>query len=301
MYIQSFYKILSVASGLRKARTLAVVHANDEDVLDAVVDAQEAHMARAILIGDSAQCRGILERHNIDWTEYEMIDEPDDDRAAQIGVRLVREGKANLLMKGMIGTATLMRAVIDKDNGIRTEELMTHLMFYQPAGYKLVCLTDGGMNTFPDLEKKKVILEHAAQVFQKFNYSSITAACVCGAENVNPKVQSMLDAQALSQMNDYWQRTYHMTVYGPVGLDLAISKASVAHKRYPVECAGEADILLVPNYEVGNAIGKTMTVFAHARNAGILLGAKAPIALVSRSDSVESKLTSIALGCILAD
>ena len=108
-------------------------------------------------------------------------------------------------------------------------------------------------------------------------------------------------AQALSAMNEHWQRMYHMTVYGPVGLDLAISKAAVAHKHYPAAYAGDADILLVPNYEVGNAIGKAMSVFAHARNAGVVVGARAPIALVSRSDSVESRLNSIALCCLLAE
>lgn len=300
MYIQSFYKILSVASGLKKKHKLVVVRADDEDVLDAVVDAHEAHMADSILIGNTAKIKKILEKHHIDWSAYELIDETDDVKASQLAVQIIREGKADILMKGLVGTGTLMKAVIDKEKGIRTKELITHLMFYQPAGYKLVCLTDGGMNTFPDLEKKKQILEHAAQVFQKFNHKNITAACICGSESLNPKIPSNVDAKALSDMNDYWREKYDMTVYGPVGLDLAISKESVAHKHYPYDYAGEADILLVPNYEVGNAIGKAMTVFAHARNAGIVLGAKVPIVLVSRSDSVESKLTSIALGCILA-
>lgn len=300
MFIQSFYKILSVASGLKNHHTLVVVRADDEDVLDAVVDAKEAHMADAILIGSIERIKAILEKHHIDWSEYTMIEETDDARAARLGVQLIREGKGTLLMKGLVSTGVLMKAVVDKENGIRTGELITHLMFYQPAGYKLVCITDGGMNTFPDLEKKKCILEHAARVFKAFNYESVTAACICGAENVNPKLQSNLDALALTEMNDYWQENYNMTVYGPVGLDLAISEASVAHKNYPVACAGHADILLVPNYEVGNAIGKAMSIFAHARNAGIVLGAKVPIVLVSRSDSVEAKLTGIALGCVLA-
>ena len=300
MYIQSFYKILSVASGLKQEHRMVVVHANDEDVLDAVVDAREAHMAESILIGDTGEIKRILEKHHIDWRDYTLIEQQDDVQAAGLAVELIRKGEADILMKGLVSTGTLMKAVIDKDTGIRTGDLITHLMFYQPAGYKMICLTDGGINTFPDLEKKKVILEHAAQAFERFGYGSITAACVCGSESFSPKVESMVDAKALCDMNDYWQKKYQMTVYGPVGLDLAISKVSVQHKGYPVACAGEADILLVPNYEVGNAIGKSMTVFAHARNAGIVMGARVPIVLVSRSDSVESKLTSIALGCILS-
>ena len=301
MYIQSFYKLLSVASSLKGEHTMAVVRADDEDVLDAVVDAQEAHMARSILIGDTAKIQRILEKHRIDWRDYTILQEDNDVRAAKLGVQLVRQGKADILMKGLIGTSTLMREVVSPERGIRTGALLSHLMFYEPAGYKLLCVTDGGINTFPDLEKKKQILAHAAQVFQKFNHDHITAACICGAETVNPKIASTVDAQALSAMNDHWQRMYHMTVYGPVGLDLAISKAAVAHKHYPAAYAGDADILLVPNYEVGNAIGKAMSVFAHARNAGVVVGARAPIALVSRSDSVESRLNSIALCCLLAE
>ena len=258
MYIQSFYKLLSVASSLKGEHTMAVVRADDEDVLDAVVDAQEAHMARSILIGDTAKIQRILEKHHIDWQDYTILQEDNDVRAAKLGVQLVRQGKADILMKGLIGTGTLMREVVSPERGIRTGALLSHLMFYEPAGYKLLCVTDGGINTFPDLEKKKQILAHAARVFQKFNHDHI-------------------------------------------GLDLAISKAAVTHKHYPAAYAGDADILLVPNYEVGNAIGKAMSVFAHARNAGVVVGAQAPIALVSRSDSVESRLNSIALCCLLAE
>ena len=301
MQLQSFEQIRAAASASGRRRTMAVVHAHDEQVLRAVADAQNAHMARPILIGDTVQCREILEQYQPDWSEYEMIQQTDDRQAARLAVQLVRQGEADLLVKGLIRTSVLMQAVLDRDTGIRTGELVTHLMFYEPAGYKLLCLTDGGINPFPDLEKKKVILEHAAQAFQKFHYPSVTAACICGEETVHPELPSNTDAQALAAMNDYWRSRYNMTVYGPVGLDLAVSKQAVAHKGYPISCAGEADILLVPNYEVGNAMGKAMSVFAHAPNAGIVLGAQAPIALVSRADSARSKLTSMALGCILAD
>lgn len=300
MYIQSFYKILSAASGLKQPHTLAVVRADDEEVLDAVVDAQEAHMADAILIGSASKIKRILDKHGIDWSAFQIIHETDDALASQAAVQLVRRGEADILVKGMVSTGTLMQAVIHRETGIRTRELITHMMFLQPAGQKMVCVTDGGVNAFPDLEKKKQILEHAAQVFQKFHHEQITAACICGSESLNPRLQSNLDAQALADLNPYWQEKYHMIVYGPVGLDLAISREAAERRHYPYDYAGQADILLVPNYEVGSAITKAMVLFANARSASIVLGAKVPIVLTSRSDSVESRLTSIALGCLLA-
>ncbi len=142
-------------------------------------------------------------------------------------------------------------------------------------------------------------MENAAIMLKALGYGKIYAACVCGAEVVNPKIQSTVDARALSEMTDRW-RKYDMSVFGPVGLDLAISKEACRHKRYSAEGAGEADILLVPTYEVGNGIGKSMNYFGNGKNAGIIMGAKVPIVLVSRSDSSESKLVSIALGSIVA-
>ncbi len=299
MQINTYDDILRAAQSPETKRTLAVAQANDEAVLSAVAQARRAGMVNAILTGSVEAIRAQLAALGENEADYTLIDAPDDETAAREAVRLVREGKADALMKGLLGTATLMRAVVDRENGIRTGSIISHLMFYEVPGHKLLCLTDGGMNTFPDLEKKEQILEHAARALKKFGKTEFTAACVCGAEVVNPKIQSNLDAQALAEKNPYWQETYGMTVYGPVGLDLAVSKEAVAHKHYGVSCAGEADILLVPNYEVGNGIGKAMTCFAHARNAGVIVGARVPIILVSRSDSVESKLASIALGCVL--
>ena len=158
---------------------------------------------------------------------------------------------------------------------------------------------NGGVNTFPDLEKKADILENAAMCFQALGYETINAACICGAEQVNPKIQSTVDADALAHMTDRWAK-YHMNVCGPVALDLAVSPEACRHKHYSAPGAGMADILLVPNYEVGNGIGKAASLFGGAKNAGVILGARVPIVLVSRSDSAYSKLASIAAGSVLS-
>lgn len=279
---------------------IAVAAAHDQPVIEAVVEARKEGIANPILVGHTAEIEKMLRDLGEDPAAYDIVPGDSDTDCAAKAVALCAEGKANFLMKGILGTADLMRAVFNKECGLRTSHLTTHCMFYEiPALGRMVILTDGGVNTFPDLDKKAEILENAAMCFQALGYTSINAACICGAEVVNPKIQSTVDADALSKMTDRWSK-YNMNVFGPVALDLAVSKEACAHKHYTAPGGGEADILMVPNYEVGNGIGKAASLFGGAKNAGIILGAKVPIVLVSRADSAESKLASIALGTVLA-
>ena len=297
--INTIQGIVDAAKG-GSSGVIAVAAAHDEPVVEAVVAARKEGIAIPILVGHADEIRRMLKNLNEDPDSYEIIAADTDTDSAAKAVALCAEGRANFLMKGILGTADLMRAVFNKECGLRTSHLTTHCMFYEiPALGKMVILTDGGVNTFPDLDKKAEILENAASVLQALGYESINAACICGAEQVNPKVQSTVDADALSKMTDRWSK-YNMQVCGPVALDLAVSKEACHHKHYTAPGAGDADILLVPNYEVGNGIGKAASLFGGAKNAGIILGAKAPIVLVSRSDSAESKLASIAAGSVLA-
>ncbi len=291
--------ILAAAAAAPEKRTIAVAAAHDEDVLTAVAEARKAGIADAVLTGNGEKIREILKSLGENPENYTICEGETAAECAALAVKAVRDGKANFLMKGLLGTGDLMRAVIDRENGLRTGRLISHVMLYEVPGYKMLALSDGGMNTFPDLDKKAEILENAARVLKALGYESMNAACVCGAEVVNPKVQSTLDAKALTEMTDRWA-PYNMKVCGPVGLDLAVSTAACHHKGYEAPGAGEADILLVPTYEVGNGIGKSLGLFAGAKNAGIILGAKVPIVLVSRADSAESKLASIALGAVTA-
>lgn len=291
-------EILRAAAQL-EPHGVAVAAAHDEAVIEAVAAARRQGIARAVLVGDGEQIRTLLTAAGENSSDYDIIEAADDADCAARAVAAVREGRADFLMKGLLGTATLMRAVLDREKGLRTGRLISHVMLYEPAGYKMMALTDGGMNTFPDLEKKAGILENAALVLRALGYGTIHAACVCGAEVVDPRIPSMVDAQALAAMTERWEK-YGMNVYGPVGLDLAVSKEACAHKHYAAPGCGEADILLVPSYEVGNGIGKAMSLFGGARSAGIIMGAKVPIILVSRSDSAGTKLASLALGAVVA-
>ena len=279
---------------------IAVAAAHDQPVIEAVVEARREGIATPILVGHVSEIESMLSGLNENPADYQIIAGDTDQDCAAKAVALCAEGKASFLMKGILGTADLMRAVFNKEHGLRTERLTTHCMLYEiPALGRMLVLTDGGVNTFPDLDKKAEILENAAMVLHALGYESINAACICGAEVVNPKIQSTVDADALAHMTERWSK-YNMNVCGPVALDLAVSKEACHHKHYTAPGAGDADILLVPNYEVGNGIGKAASLFGNAKNAGIILGAKVPIVLVSRADSAESKLASIAAGSVLA-
>ena len=297
--INTINGILEAAKG-GKTGVIAVAAAHDQPVIEAVVEARKEGIATPILVGHVDEIKDMLSGLGENPTDYEIVAGDSDTDCAAKAVALCAEGKANFLMKGILGTADLMRAVFNKECGLRTSHLTTHCMFYEiPAYGKMVILTDGGVNTFPNLDKKAEILENAAMVLHTLGYESINAACICGAEVVNPKIQSTVDADALAHMTERWSK-YNMNVCGPVALDLAVSKEACHHKHHTAPGAGDADILLVPNYEVGNGIGKAASLFGSAKNAGIILGAKVPIVLVSRADSAESKLASIAAGSVLA-
>ncbi len=279
---------------------IAVAAAHDDAVIEAVVAARKAELITPLLVGHVDEIVELLVQAGEDPAEYEIIAAEEDADSAAKAVALCAEGKADFLMKGIVSTADIMRAVFKKDGGLRSGRLTSHFMLYElPTYHKLLLVTDAGLNMFPDLEKKADILENAAAVLQALGYEHINASCICAAETVNPKAPATVDAAALSKMDDRWSK-YHMDVIGPVALDLATSKEACRHKRFTAPGAGDADILLVPNYEVGNGICKSLRLFCNARSAGGIVGAGVPIVLVSRSDSAESKLNSIALGSVLA-
>ncbi len=283
-----------------KGGAIAVAAAHDADVLKAAVAAAKENIAIPIFVGKSGRISEILTQLGESPDSYNIISAETDEQCAALAVQQVRDGKADFLMKGLMPTSLLMREVVSRESGLRTGRLLSHIMVYEVPGYdRLLVNTDGGMVTAPDLEKKAGILENAAVTLKALGYGRVNAACVCGAEFVDPKIQATVDAEALCGMTDIWDK-YDMNVYGPVGLDLAISEEACRHKGYRAEGAGKADIILVPAYEVGNGIGKALTYFAGAKSAGLIVGAKVPIVLVSRSDTAETKLASIAFGAAVS-
>lgn len=280
---------------------LVVVAAHDEVVLESVIEANSLGIAEPILIGDKFKIEGIAKKNNFLIDDYEIIDEKDLQKSAEIGVKLVSEGKADFIMKGLIDTGTLMKAVLNKEWGLRTNNLLSHVMIYEVPTYsKLIYLTDGGMNLYPSLDQKIMILENAIIVAKALGNEEVKVACLAAKEKVDPKMEATVDAMGLTEKYKEGYFEEGVIVGGPMALDLAISKESVKVKNYKSEVAGDADILLVPNIEMGNGIGKSITYFANGKSAGVIMGAKVPIVLVSRADTYESKLYSIALGSIVS-
>lgn len=280
---------------------LVVVAANDDQVIEAVNEAREASIIEAVLIGDKKEIVAILDEKQIKQDLFEIIDEVDMEAAAELGVKMVSEGRADFLMKGLIDTAILLKAVLNKEWGLRTDSLLSHVMLYEVAAFpKLLYLTDGGMNLEPSVEQKKMIIENAAVVARALGNETVKVAALAAKEKVNPKMIATVDADALKKLYENGDFSEGIIVDGPLALDLALSKEAAKVKGFKSEVAGDADVLLVPNIEMGNGIGKTITYLAGGKSAGVVMGAKAPIVLVSRADDHESKLYSIALGSIVA-
>lgn len=281
---------------------LAVIASHDEGVLEAVVKASERGIVEPILIGDQNRTREIANQLEIKVDRYEIIHEEKLERAAELGVKLIREGKADFIMKGLIDTSTLLKAVLNKEWGLRTDSLLSHVMVYEvPSYHKLIYLTDGGMNLSPSIEQKVKIIENSVIVAKALGNETVKIACLAAKEKVDLKMDATVQAMELKEKYLNGEFEDGVIVDGPMALDLAVSKDSAKIKGYRSDVAGDADVLLVPNIEMGNGIGKSITYFAGGKSAGIIMGAKVPIVLVSRADTYETKLYSIALGSIISN
>lgn len=296
--IRKLEELISLAKE-RQKKTIAIAAAQDKVVLEAVVQAVKDNIVDAILVGDKKKILSLGEELGLDLSNMRIEDECDINKAAAKAVDLVSRGEAQFLMKGILGTADLLKAVLNKEAGLKTSNLLSHVMIYEvPTYHKLLFLTDGGMVPYPELKDKIGIINNAVKVAHSLQIEKPMVAPICAVEVVNPSMQATLDAAALATMNKRGQ-IKGCIIDGPLALDNAISKEAAHHKGIVSEVAGETDILLVPNIEAGNFLGKSLTYFAQAESAGVIVGAKCPVVLVSRADSAKSKLYSIALGAVL--
>jgi len=280
---------------------LAVVAAEEENVLIAVDDAFKNGIIVPILIGDVIKINEYAKKLCIDISNYQMIASNSFEESAQIAVKMVNEGSADFLIKGILDTSILLKQVLNKEYGLTTGKQLSHVMIFEVPSYKkLLFLTDGGMVTYPDVNVKKDIILNSVEVTKALGYKETKVACLAAKEKVNPKMSATVDAKQLKDMYLNGEFEDGVIVEGPISLDLAISKESAIIKNYESPVAGDSDVLLVPNIEMGNGIGKSITLFANGLNAGVIMGATSPIVLVSRSDSYEAKYYSILLGAVIS-
>lgn len=280
-----------------KRMTLAVVACQDKEVLKALCESFELGIIEPILIG-SSQTENILKELGVSIDSFRFVEESDIVKAAEIGVKMVAHGDADYIMKGLVDTSILMKAVLNKEWGLRSDSQLSHVMIYETESYhKLIYLTDGGMNIAPSFEEKIKIIHNAIVVAKALGKQDVKVAILAAKEKVDEKMQSTIDAKSILESHSFGPK---IIIDGPMALDLAISKQAAEIKGYLSNVAGDADILLVPNIEVGNGIGKAITYLANGKSAGIIMGAKVPIVLTSRADDHITKLYSIALGSCIA-
>ena len=290
---------------IEKARTgivkkVAVAVAQDEPVLEAIAEAKRLGIADAVLVGDKEKIEIIAAKLGMDLSQFEIIEEKNIGKAALKAVELVSTGYADMVMKGLLDTATFLRSVLNKDIGLRTGRLMSHVAVFEIDGIdRLILLTDAAFNTYPDLKAKVDILNNSVAVAKAIGITEPKVAAICAVEVVNPDMPATTDAAMLSKMNDRGQ-IKGCVVDGPLAIDNAISLEAAEHKNISGPVAGRADIMLLPNIESANVMYKTLTYTAKTKNGGILVGTSAPVILTSRADSFETKVNSIALAALVA-
>lgn len=299
--IESFEQLMSKAKAL-PTRRMAVVAPYRLEVLESVLRAEEEDLAQYYLVGDKTIITSVAKDNGITLNASRIVHEPDANSAATRAVSMVRNGEADMLMKGHMHTGAFLKAAMDKEKGLRNSNgLLSQAGLYQkPYGKGLLIITDCAINIYPDVDDKLKILDNAITLAHKLGWKEPRVAALAALETVNSNMVATTDAAIISKMSDRGQ-IQGAIVDGPLALDNAISPEAAKDKNITGPVAGRADILLVPGITAGNFLHKAISIFAKVEIAALAVGAKAPIVMTSRSDSMTSKLLSIALGCVTAD
>lgn len=278
---------------------IAVAAAEDSHVLEALQRAHKEDIAIPVLVGDERKIKVIASDISFSLSGIEIINETDPKKAAQIAVQLVKDKKADVLMKGNVSTGALLKAVLDKENGLRKGSTLSHVAFFESPNYhKLFCVTDAAMNVEPDLEQKVEILNNAVDAFHRLGVKTPKVAVIGAVETVNPKMQPSVDGAMLKAMA-MRNQIQGCLVEGPLALDNAVSKEAAMHKGITGEVAGDADILLAPDIYSGNILYKSLNFLGGAVSAAVIMGAQVPVVLTSRADSSITKYMSIVLAAAM--
>jgi len=293
------YRQLTEAACQAGPGTIGVAWPDEHEVLLAVAEARQLGLAEFILVGDEQTIRGEAERNQVDLTGMTLLQEASPQAAAQRVMRLIADGEAEIAMKGRVETRLFLQAVLDKEFGLRTGRLLTHVAVFEiPDFPRLILVSDAGVVIEPTLEQKAEIVQNAIDVALKLGIEQPKVAILAANEMVNPKLPVSIDAASLAKMADRGQIRGGL-VDGPLALDNAVSVEAARVKKIVGAVAGEADVLVTPNLEAGNMLAKSITYFARGIMIGVVVGAKAPLIVNSRSDSHAAKLMSIALSVLL--
>lgn len=298
-----YKKFMELIENQHLACSRVCVAAADEVSIEAVGVAMRRGLGGAVLVGNEKIVRPGVERLGING-KVEIVHTETPQLAAQEAVERVRNGEVDVLMKGLVNTQDFLRAVLDREKGLRTGRLLSHLTVMEiPGEERLSFCTDGGFNVLPDLKQKKEILRNAVEAIHGLGYNSVNVACLAANEKVDPKIPATTDAAAIteaSRAGEFNDLPCKCTVEGPMAMDVVASKAAAEHKGIKSKIAGKVDMVLVPSIECGNTLCKTLTHYCHAEHTGFVVGGSIPIILVSRSDTSENKFLGMALSCIIS-
>ena len=296
---EKYQRLLDFCKSLPPTPT-AVVHPCDESSLRGAVDAAHLGLIAPILVGPRARIEAVATQHRIDLGSLPIVDAPYSEASAAKAVELVREGKAEALMKGSLHTDELMGAVVKRETGLRTARRVSHCFVMDVPSYaETLIVTDAAVNIAPTMEDKVHIIQNAIDLAHALRFPEVRVAILSAMETINPKVPSTIEAGALCKMADRGQITGAI-LDGPLALDNAISLESVRIKKIDSPVAGRANVLVVPDLEAGNMLAKSLSFLAGADAAGIVLGARVPIILTSRADSVTTRLASCGIAALVA-
>jgi phosphate acetyltransferase len=294
-----YERLLERCKGLQPVPT-AVAHPCEESALTAAVEAAHAGLIAPILVGPRTKIEEIARSANIDIGKLEIVDAPHSVEAAKQAVALVREGRAEVLMKGSLHTDELMSAIVSREGGMRTGRRISHVFIMDvPTYHKVLIVTDAAINIAPTLEDKVDIVQNAIDLAISLGLERPKVAILCAVETVNSKMQATLDAAALCKMAERGQIKGGI-LDGPLAFDNAISKDAANTKGIKSPVAGDPDILLAPDLEAGNILAKQLSFLANADSAGMVLGARVPVILTSRADSVRSRIASCGVAKLVA-
>jgi phosphate butyryltransferase len=299
--IQNFEQLLEAAARI-PGKKVAVILPNNLETIAAVVAAQESGLAQFILIGEEQTIHGKFEEAGKSTDGLEIILQPHTQNALRVAIELVKEGQADILMKGGVDTSTMMKALLAEDSGIRTGRLLSDVFIFEYPGRvenKLIMITDGGLTLAPDLKNKIELINNAVEVAHALGNLKPNVAILSATEMVSASLPSTIDAAALSKMNERGQ-IKGCVVDGPLALDNAISTEAANEKRINSPVAGKAEILIAPSIEAANMLAKSTTIFAGYRLAHVIVGGKVPVLIPSRADKSDAKLLSVALGVLMS-
>ena len=300
MVCRDFDELIQRVKGFPSVMRMPVVAAEDRNTLEAVMYAEKEGIVHPTLIGDRAKILDTLAKMGADIPSCDIVDEPDNEKAASRAVRLFNDGEADLLMKGMLDTKVMLKAVVNKETGIGKGGIMTSFTLLQVPNYhKLLSIVDGGMVPYPTLEQKKEIIEKVVGVLLDLGYDCPKVGVLACVEKVNPHMPETVEADALAEMNRRGE-IKNCVVEGPISYDCAMSREIAGIKGYKSEIAGDVDILVAPNIHTANIMGKVLLVHCKAKMAGFIVGAKCPIVLISRGSSAEEKYLAIVLSAAAA-